>query len=181
MREILKYGSEVLHYPSKEVLKFDEDLRKLVDEMFEIMKNSKGVGLAAPQVGVPLKVAIVDVSPAGHEGKVVLINPVIKSKSKKYYLEEEGCLSVPELYLPIPRHYSISVEYSDFEGRRNIINASGYFAKAIQHEVDHLEGILFVERFREFFDIEKIEDNDIKEKLREVLNIVDAIKSPVQK
>ncbi|MGC8767365.1 MAG: peptide deformylase [Brevinematia bacterium] len=181
MKEVLKYGSEVLHLPSKEVVEFNDDIRKLVDEMFEVMKNSNGVGLAAPQIGVPLKIAIVDVAPAGYEGKVILINPVIKNKSKKYYLEEEGCLSVPGLYLPILRPYSISVEYFDFEGRKNIINASGYFAKAIQHEIDHLEGILFVERFKEFFDIEKIEDSLVKEKVKEVLSVIDDMKSSVQK
>ncbi len=176
MFEILKYGNEILHRPTIEVRDFDDNLRKLVDEMFKIMKESKGVGLAANQIGVPLRVAVVDVSSAGYEGKAVLINPVVKSKSKKYYLEDEGCLSVPGLYLPILRHYSISVEYSSLDGRRNIINADGYFAKAIQHEIDHLDGILFVERFEESFDIDKIENEEVKNELKKVLQTVKNVK-----
>lgn len=176
MREIVKYGNPVLHRPAEEVKEFNEELKQLVDEMFEIMNNNNGVGLAAPQIGLPIRVAVVDVSPAGYKGRAVLINPVIKNKSKKYTLEEEGCLSVPGLYLPILRHYSISVEYSDLEGRRNILNATGYFAKAIQHEIDHLDGILFVERFVETFDIDKIEDQKLKDQIIEVLDVVNKFK-----
>lgn len=118
MKEIVKYGDPILHKPVDEVKVFDENLRKLIDEMFKIMKESNGVGLAANQIGIPLRVAVVDVTPAGYEGRVALINPIIKNKSKKYSLEEEGCLSIPGLYLPVMRHYSISVEYYDVEGRK---------------------------------------------------------------
>lgn len=176
MKEIVKYGDPILHKPVDEVKVFDENLRKLIDEMFKIMKESNGVGLAANQIGIPLRVAVVDVTPAGYEGRVALINPIIKNKSKKYSLEEEGCLSIPGLYLPVMRHYSISVEYYDVEGRKNIINADGYFAKAIQHEIDHLDGILFVERFVEVFDIEKIEDQELKNRINEVLKVINSVK-----
>lgn len=181
MKEVVTYGNEILHKPAQEVIEFGEELRKLVDEMFEIMKEKNGVGLAANQIGIPLRVAVVDVSSAGYEGKAVLINPVIKNKSKKYSLEDEGCLSVPGLYLPILRYYSISVEYSDFEGRRHILNADGYFAKAIQHEIDHLDGILFVERFEETFELEKIEDEETKKKIKDILEVVKSKKSSMVK
>ncbi|MFN4244636.1 MAG: peptide deformylase [Brevinematia bacterium] len=176
---IVKYGDPILHKPVNRVEKFDGDLKDLIDEMFKIMKESNGVGLAANQIGVPLSVAVVDVSPAGYEGKAVLINPVIKNKSKKYSLEDEGCLSVPGIYLPVLRYYSISVEYYDLEGRKNILNADGYFAKAIQHEIDHLNGILFVERFEEAFGIERIEEEELKSKVRKILQVVKDIKSSI--
>ncbi|MCX8029209.1 MAG: peptide deformylase [Brevinematales bacterium] len=179
MREIIKYDNPLLLKPSEEVKDFNDEIKKLVDEMFKVMYASNGVGLAAPQIGIPLRIAVVDVSPAGYEGKVVLINPIIKNKSKKYYLEEEGCLSIPGLYLPTLRHYSISVEYSDFEGRRNIINASGYFAKAIQHEIDHLDGILFVERFEEMFDIEKVQE-ETRNRIKDVLDTIKNLRSGVK-
>ncbi|MEN2998753.1 MAG: peptide deformylase [Brevinematia bacterium] len=177
MRDILKYENPLLHRPADEVVEFGDWVKELVEEMFEIMAERKGVGLAANQIGVPFKVAVVDVSPAGYEGKAVLINPVIKTRSKKFTLEDEGCLSVPGLYLPVLRHFSISVEYSDFSGRRHTLNADGYFAKAIQHEIDHLEGILFVERFCEAFDAEKIEDAELRNRIKEVLRVIENIKS----
>ncbi len=179
MREIVTYGNEVLHKPAKNVTEFNGELKNLIEEMFEIMYKSNGVGLAANQIGIPLKVAVIDVTPAGHEGKVVLINPKIKSHSKKLILDDEGCLSVPGLYLPVLRYQSVSVEYQDIEGKKQIINAEGYFAKAIQHEIDHLEGILFVERFFEYFDVEKIlEDNKDNE---EAIKIIESAKEVYDK
>ena len=182
MKEIVIYGNEILHRPTKEVTEFNGELKNLIDEMYETMYKSNGVGLAANQIGVPLKVAVIDVAPAGHEGKVVLINPKIKSHSKKFILDDEGCLSVPGLYLPVLRYQSISVEYQDIEGKKHIINAEGYFAKAIQHEIDHLEGILFVERFFEHFDVEKIlEDNKDDEEAVKIIETAKEIYDKIRK
>ncbi len=176
MKDIIFYGNEILSKPVKEVTNFDQELRELVEEMGKIMKEKNGVGLAANQIGINLRVAVIDVEPAGYKGKITLINPKVISKSKKLYLQDEGCLSIPGIYLPIPRNFSISVRYQDLEGRNHIINASGYFAKAIQHEIDHLDGILFIERFREVFEIEKIEDENLKKTILEILSKIDEIK-----
>lgn len=180
-KNILKCGEAILHKPTGEVREFNEELEEIVRHLFEVMSEQGGVGLAANQVGLPLRIAVVDVSPAGYKGRAVLINPVIRNRSKKYTLEEEGCLSIPGLYLPVLRHYSISVEYFDPKGRKNVLNASGYFAKAIQHEIDHLDGILFVERFEETFDVEKIEDEELRRKVKETLAQIKNIKSLVSK
>jgi peptide deformylase len=181
MREVVIYGNEVLHTPTNEVNEFGEDLKKLIDEMYEIMYQSNGVGLSANQIGIPSRLSVVDVSPAGHEGKIVLVNPKIKSHSKKLMIDDEGCLSVPGIYLPILRYYSISVEYQDVEGKKHIINADGYFARAIQHEIDHLDGILFVERFFEHFDIDKILEENNTEEAKKLIENAKEIYDKVKK
>ncbi len=133
-------GSPVLREQSSAVPAVDDDLRRFIDDLFETMEAAKGVGLAANQVGVARRVAVVAV-----EGeRLVLVNPVILSAEGKAR-EEEGCLSIPDAYGEVNRAERIVVEALDREGRSYRREAAGLLARAIQHEIDHLDGILFVD------------------------------------
>jgi peptide deformylase len=133
-------GSPVLRQPSAEVPAVDAELRRFIDDLFETMDAAKGVGLAANQVGVTRRVAVVGVE----DTRLVLVNPVILSAEGKAR-EEEGCLSIPDAYGEVARAERIVVEALDQEGRRYRREAGGLLARAIQHEIDHLDGILFVD------------------------------------
>ncbi len=133
-------GSPVLRQQSAEVAGVDDDIRRFIDDLFETMEAAKGVGLAANQVGVPRRVAVVAVD----DERLVLVNPVIVSAEGKAR-EEEGCLSIPDAYGEVTRAERIVVEALDREGKPYRREAAGLLARAIQHEIDHLDGILFVD------------------------------------
>jgi peptide deformylase len=133
-------GSPVLRQHSAEVTSVDEEVRRLVDDMFETMDAAKGVGLAANQVGVSRRVAVVD---ADGE-RFAMINPVIL-ESEGSASAEEGCLSIPEIYGDVTRPERVVIEALDREGTRFRLDATGLKARAIQHEIDHLDGILFLD------------------------------------
>ncbi len=141
IRRILHLGEEPLREVSDPVGEIDDSLRTLVEDMFETMYQAKGVGLAAPQVGVNKRLVIVDVG----EDPIVFINPSIEKATGKEIIEE-GCLSVPGLREKVERPNRIVVEATDLEGNRFEMKAEGMLARAIQHEIDHIEGILFVDR-----------------------------------
>ena len=133
-------GSSVLRRRSAEVGTVDDEVRRLVDDMFETMDAAKGVGLAANQVGVARRVAVVDA-----EGeRFTMIDPVIV-ESEGRSVAEEGCLSIPEIYGDVSRPERIVVEALDQDGARYQKEATGLKARAIQHEIDHLDGILFLD------------------------------------
>ncbi|MGH7658778.1 MAG: peptide deformylase [Gemmatimonadales bacterium] len=134
------YGSPVLRQQSAEVKAVDDEVREFVSDLFETMHASKGIGLAANQVGVPQRVAVVEV-----EGdRVVLINPeILQTEGRES--AEEGCLSVPDVYADVSRPGGIVVEATDEQGNRYRREVSGLLARAIQHEIDHLDGILFLD------------------------------------
>jgi len=134
------FGSPVLRQRSDEVTAVDAELRQFVDDLFETMDVAKGVGLAANQVGVAKRVAVVGVE----QERLALVNPVILSAEGRSR-EEEGCLSVPDVYGYVERPERIVVEALDREGRRYQREAAGLLARAIQHEIDHLDGILFLD------------------------------------
>jgi peptide deformylase len=136
-------GSPVLRQQSAPVAGVDDAVRQLVDDLFETMRAAKGVGLAANQIGVARRVAVVDV---GEEDPpaLVLINPVIVERSDEHDTAEEGCLSIPEIFGDVERHSHVVVEALDRDGEKYRVEAGGYKARAIQHEVDHLDGILFL-------------------------------------
>ncbi|MBI2439650.1 MAG: peptide deformylase [Candidatus Moranbacteria bacterium] len=120
-----------------------EDIQTLLPEMIETMHREKGVGLAAPQIGIPLRLAVIEV-----EGKTLfLINPEITSFAQEKIIFEEGCLSLPGQFFPIVRSESITLKYLNEKGLPKKIRAKGFLAIVIQHEVDHLDGILIVNRF----------------------------------
>lgn len=138
--EIKKAGDAVLKEQAKEVTKIDRTIKKLLGDMSETLYHADGVGLAAPQVGVSLKVVVIDIG----EGLIELINPVIVKK-EELVTDTEGCLSVPGVYGEVERYNHVTVEALDRNGKKIKISGSGLLARAFQHEIDHLNGILFIE------------------------------------
>ena len=146
VRAVRLYGDPVLRQRAAEVTEFDGTLNALLEEMRETMKAYNGVGLAANQVGVLQRVAVVDVPrEEGPRERYVLINPVIESRSGTIK-GEEGCLSIPGIWEDVRRAGHVEVEGLDEQGRAVSVAAEGFLARALQHEVDHLDGVLFVDR-----------------------------------
>lgn len=153
--KIVIHPAEILEKKCKEVTVFDESLRKLLDDMYDTMIDADGVGLAAPQIGVDKQIAIVDI---GEEDipTIELINPVIL-KSHGEQLGPEGCLSFPGLYGEVPRAQYIKVKAQNRVGETYIIEAEDFLARAIQHEIDHLHGILFTTKVTRYYEASEIE------------------------
>jgi peptide deformylase len=148
IRPILRYGERPLHQAAADVATFDDDLQRLIDDMIDTMYAAPGVGLAATQIGVPSRVFVADVS-AGRDrnGLVVMINPTIVQR-EGMQLEEEGCLSVPGFNATVVRPARTIVRGLDRHGNEQTIEGTGLLARAFQHELDHLDGVLFVDRLR---------------------------------
>jgi len=148
MREIRVIGDPVLRTPTEPVTVFDRELRRLIDEMFESMYAAEGVGLAGPQIGVSRRLFVYDCS--GRKGHVV--NPVLTVDDVEEFTDDEGCLSVPDrttgrpLYAPTARAAGVSVTGFDRLGRPLKLRARGLLARCFQHETDHLDGMLYVDR-----------------------------------
>jgi peptide deformylase len=140
-------GDRVLRQPAKRVKSVDAEIRQLVREMLQTMYSAEGIGLAAPQVGVHKQVVVLDCEPDNPATPpLVLINPTIKSSSGDICLFQEGCLSIPGVYLEVKRPEVIEVSYRDEYGRPQTLKATELLSRAIQHEMDHLNGVLFVDR-----------------------------------
>lgn len=137
-------GSPVLRQKAVPVAGVDDEVRRLVDDLFETMRAARGVGLAANQVGVARRVAVVDVG-EDDPPRLVLINPVIVQRSEETDVAEEGCLSIPDIFGDVKRAARVVVEALDREGRVFRAEAQAYKARAIQHEIDHLDGVLFLD------------------------------------
>jgi peptide deformylase len=145
--EIYTLGDRVLRQPAKRVAKVDEDVRQLVRDMLQTMYSSDGIGLAAPQVAVNKQVIVVDVEPDNAaKPPVALINPKVIRASKELCTGEEGCLSIPGVYLDVVRPTAIEVSYKDENGRPQKLQAADLLARCILHEMDHLAGVMFVDR-----------------------------------
>jgi len=144
LRPLHLLGSPVLRQRSEPVRTVDDDVRRLVDDLLETMYAAKGVGLAANQVGDGRRVAVIDVG-AETPDPLVLINPAIVDKTDETAVAEEGCLSIPELFGDVERPVSVVLEALDRDGRPYRIETVGYQARAIQHEIDHLDGVLFLD------------------------------------
>jgi peptide deformylase len=146
IREIVKYPDPILQQPAEPVTEFNDELRALVDDMFESMYAAHGIGLAAPQIGVAKRLTVIDLSfQKNPEEKIVLINPEIIHKEGKLN-EEEGCLSLPEIREKVSRAAKIRVRAQDVNGKWFELDADELLARAFQHEIDHLDGILFIFR-----------------------------------
>lgn len=145
VRNLHLLGSPVLRQRAQPVAPADSGVRELVDDLFETMRAAKGVGLAANQVGVAQRVAVVDV---GEEfgPPLVLINPRIVEAGSERESAEEGCLSIPDVYADVDRAHAIVLEALDRDGQPYRIPITGFRARAVQHEIDHLDGILFLDR-----------------------------------
>ncbi len=144
VRTLHLLGSPVLRQKAAAIRTVDEEVRRLVEDLFDTMHAAKGVGLAANQIGAARRVAVVDV---GEEDPppLVLINPVIVERSAERETAEEGCLSIPEIFGDVTRAARVVVEALDRDGRTFRAEAHGYKARAIQHEIDHLDGVLFLD------------------------------------
>jgi peptide deformylase len=143
IREIVKYPDPILQRPTDKVTEFDEELRKLADDMFESMYKAVGIGLAAPQIGVGKRITVIDLSNQKNPNeKIVLVNPEIVHKEGRQ-VEEEGCLSLPEIRDKVSRAMKVKVKAQDLEGKWFETEGEELLARAFQHEIDHLDGILF--------------------------------------
>ncbi|MGB7414601.1 MAG: peptide deformylase [Thermosynechococcaceae cyanobacterium] len=140
-------GDRVLRQPAKRVSQVNDEIRKLIQEMLQTMYSADGIGLAAPQVAVHKQVIVVDIDPdEAANSPLILINPQIRKWSDDVAVDQEGCLSIPGVYLDVTRPEAIEVTYKDEQGRPQKLQATELLARAIQHEMDHLTGILFVDR-----------------------------------
>lgn len=141
---IRQYGDPVLRTPAGEVTQFDDELRREIDRMSQLMIDARGVGLAAPQIGALRRLLVYRL---GEDGPTqALVNPTITQASEETETDQEGCLSIGELLMDVPRAVSITVEAKDGEGNDVTLEAHDYEARVIQHEMDHLDGILILDR-----------------------------------
>ncbi|MEO1985382.1 MAG: peptide deformylase [Martelella sp.] len=137
----------LLRTVSKPVERIDDDLKKFADDMLETMYEAPGIGLAAIQVGVPRRMLVLDVAnkDEGEKQPMVVINPTVLRSSDERSVYEEGCLSIPEFYAEVERPASVRVRYTDLAGKEQEIEADGLLATCLQHEIDHLDGALFID------------------------------------
>tara|TARA_B100000131_G_scaffold291990_1_gene306028 strand:+ start:317 stop:841 length:525 start_codon:yes stop_codon:yes gene_type:complete len=170
VKNILKEPNKILRQVSLPVEKVGKEEQILMDDMLETMYEAKGIGLAAIQIGIPKRIIVMDIGNRDKEKKpMYFVNPIIKNKNSDYSTYEEGCLSVPNQFAEINRPSTCEVEYLDYNGNKKIIKASGLLATCIQHEMDHLEGILFIDY------LSKLKKMMIIKKLSKQKNKVDRI------
>ena len=145
--EIFKLGSKTLRTEAKRISKVDNQIRHLAKDMLQSMYSAKGIGLAGPQVGISKELLVIDVNFEDSAAEpLILINPEITAFGSTLTTYEEGCLSIPGIYLNVVRPSTIKLKFRDEMGRPRKMNADGLLARCIQHEVDHLKGVLFVDR-----------------------------------
>ncbi|MBD2072191.1 peptide deformylase [Leptolyngbya sp. FACHB-671] len=140
-------GDRVLRQPAKRINKVDEEVRQLAKEMLQTMYSEDGIGLAAPQVGVHKQLIVIDCELDNPTTPpLILINPTVKQQSRDVCVVQEGCLSIPGVFLDVTRPEVIEVSYKDENGRPQKLTAKGLLSRVIQHEMDHLNGVMFVDR-----------------------------------
>ncbi len=148
IRPILRYGADVLHRPASPVGEITPDIKRLVDDMIQTMYAAPGVGLAATQVGVPLRIFVADISIGRNSADLItFINPEFVERDGMQ-LEEEGCLSVPGFNATLARPSRAVVKGLNRDGQEQVVEATGLLARCFQHEMDHLEGTVFVDRLK---------------------------------
>jgi len=163
VQKIVTYPDPVLRQKAKKVTEFDDQLKKLAEDMCETMYDAPGIGLAANQIGIPLQIIVVDISePEGEKEWIACVNPVI-SEGEGCETDEEGCLSVVEYTSQVKRFKKIKINAQDLDGNPLEFIAEDRFARIIQHEVDHLLGKLFIDR------ISALKRNLYKKKLKKIL------------
>ena len=145
IKNIITEPNTILRQVSKPVSSVSDKERKLMDDMLETMYAANGIGLAAIQIGIPKRIIVMDISKDGKKNPMFFVNPVIKNKVKEKTRYEEGCLSVPNYFAEVNRPKYCEVTYLDYYGENKILKADGLLATCIQHEMDHLEGILFID------------------------------------
>jgi len=146
VKTILTEPNKILRQISKTVKKVEKEDQRLMDDMLDTMYAADGIGLAAIQIGIPKRIIVMDISwNKGEKKPMYFVNPVIKEKDKEKSIYEEGCLSVPNQFAEIERPKKCEVEYLNYEGEKKLLKAEGLLATCIQHEMDHLQGILFID------------------------------------
>ncbi|RKX96936.1 MAG: peptide deformylase [Spirochaetes bacterium] len=163
MKEIVVYPHPILRKKAEEVPLIDGEVRDIISEMFETMKEGDGIGLAAPQIGISRRIIVVSVDEKGFH-KFALVNPRIVFFSKEKSIMEEGCLSIPGIRAEVKRPQSIVVEGFTRSGRAVRVEASGLLARVFQHEIDHLDGVLFIDK------VVKAERNRVEKELKELFS-----------
>lgn len=162
--KLYTYPDKILSQKCEKVAEVTDDIRKLLDDMLETMYADKGVGLAAPQIGLAKRIIVVDdkVTEDGVRGPhpLYMVNPEIIKKSEEKIWFNEGCLSVPGQCAEVERHYAVTVRYLDYNGKEQTLEAEDYLAVILQHETDHLDGVLYIDR------ISRLKRNMILKKLK---------------
>ena len=169
VKTILTEPNKLLRQVSLPVEKVRNEERRLMDDMLETMYEAKGIGLAAIQIGVPKRIIVMDISKDDEKKPMYFVNPIIKNKNSDYSTYEEGCLSVPNQFAEVNRPSTCEVEYLDYNGSKKVLKATGLLATCIQHEMDHLEGILFIDY------LSKLKKMMIVKKLSKQKNKIDRI------
>jgi peptide deformylase len=146
VKTILIEPNKLLRQVSKSVDKVGDEERALMDDMLDTMYDAPGIGLAAIQIGIPKRIIVMDISRDEDKKEPrYFVNPIIKNRNEEKVKYEEGCLSVPDQFAEIERPNTCEVEYLDYDGKKQLLKAEGLLATCIQHEMDHLEGILFID------------------------------------
>ena len=146
IKKIITEPNKILRQKSLPVNKVGKEEQILMDDMLETMYAANGIGLAAIQIGVPKRIIVMDISKKDEKkNPMYFVNPIIKNKNSETSTYEEGCLSVPNFFAEVDRPKKCDVEYFDYDGKKKILNAEGLLATCIQHEMDHLEGVLFID------------------------------------
>ena len=170
VKTILTEPNKILRQVSLPVEKVGKEEQELMNDMLETMYDAKGIGLAAIQIGVPKRIIVMDIENKDKEKKpMYFVNPIIRNKNVEHSTYEEGCLSVPNQFAEVNRPSTCEIEFLDYYGNKKILNASGLLATCIQHEMDHLEGILFIDY------LSKLKKMMIVKKLSKQKNKVDRI------
>ena len=167
-KNIITIPDPLLKSISKPVDKISNDIKILVKDMFETMYNAPGIGLAAVQIGIPLRVVVIDISKGEEKKPHYFLNPNIVWRSNKTSTYEEGCLSIPNQFAEIERPESCRVEYLDLNNQKREIEAKGLLSTCIQHEIDHLNGVLFIDylsKLKKNMIIKKVTKNNKSEKI----------------
>ena len=166
IKTIITEPNEILRQVSKPVPTVSNEERKLMDDMLETMYAANGIGLAAIQIGIPKRIIVMDLSKDENKKEPrYFVNPVIKNKNEINSTYEEGCLSVPDQFAEIDRPKECEVEYLDYNGKKSFLKAEGLLATCIQHEMDHLEGILFIDylsKLKKSMIIKKLSKNKLR-------------------
>ncbi len=170
IRKILTEPDPILKKISSPVDEVGAEEQKLMDDMIQTMYDAKGIGLAAIQIGIPKRIIVMDISKDNEKNNpMYFVNPIIKNRNSNLSKYLEGCLSLPDQFAEVDRPSACELEYLDYDGNKKILEADGLFSTCIQHEMDHLEGILFIDH------LSKLKKSMIIKKLSKIKNKEDRV------
>lgn len=163
--KIITTPNPILRKKAQPLLKITPEIKKIIKQMIKTMRENKGVGLSAPQIGKSFQIVIIEAEKTEKIPFIplkILINPKITKHSNEIEIDEEGCLSLPNIWGKVPRFKKVEVSYLDENGRKSILKSEGFLARVLQHEIDHLQGILFVDRVENISSLYQITKNGEK-------------------